>query len=176
MIVFRFTQADGHMICSEMLTSGMVGKEVKLEFSPEWDEYTKTAVFTAGFESRTVVGVSEMVTIPHEVLENPGHTLYVGVYGVAPDGRVIPTIQAQGPHIHRGVDPSGDPSAEPTLPIWAQLQQQIEELKQNGSDGDNSGNSGGGITVTDDGEGNVAITSYGSVNILDDGMGNITIA
>lgn len=34
----------------------------------------------------------------------------------------------------------------------------------------------GGLTITDDGEGNVTITSSGSVTITDDGNGNVTIA
>lgn len=39
-----------------------------------------------------------------------------------------------------------------------------------------SGGGGGGLSVTDDGEGNVTITSSGSVTITDDGEGNVTIA
>lgn len=36
--------------------------------------------------------------------------------------------------------------------------------------------SGGGLNITDDGSGNVSITSSGSVSITDDGSGNVTIA
>lgn len=34
----------------------------------------------------------------------------------------------------------------------------------------------GGLSITDDGEGNVTITSSGSVSITDDGNGNVIIA
>jgi hypothetical protein len=36
--------------------------------------------------------------------------------------------------------------------------------------------SGGGLTVTDDGEGNVIISASGSTQITDDGSGNVVIA
>lgn len=36
--------------------------------------------------------------------------------------------------------------------------------------------SGGGLSITDDGNGNVTIASTGSVSITDDGEGNVTIA
>ena len=35
---------------------------------------------------------------------------------------------------------------------------------------------GGGLSVTDDGEGNVTITTMGGVSVTDDGAGNVTIA
>ena len=43
----------------------------------------------------------------------------------------------------------------------------ITALEQNGG--------GGGITVTDDGDGNVEIIAYAGVSITDDGNGNVTI-
>ena len=119
------------MTVSEMLTSGMVGKAVKLEFSSEWDDLTKTAVFMAGVVTRDVVGVSEIVTIPAEVLAVPGKPLYVGAYGVSADGRVTPTIRVQGPMIEPGAAPSGDESTDPALPVWSQLQAQIDALAEN---------------------------------------------
>lgn len=130
MLTFRFTGASGEMVTKETLTSGTVGKKVKLEFSTDWAGMTKTAVFVAGDVTRDVVGVSEVVTIPAEVLAVPLETLYVGVYGTAADGRVIPTIRAEGPRIEPGVDPSGDRGTDPGLPVWAQLQQKIEEVKR----------------------------------------------
>lgn len=35
---------------------------------------------------------------------------------------------------------------------------------------------GGGLSITDDGKGNVTIASTGAVSITDDGNGNVTIA
>ena len=109
MLTFRFCEAEGKMVTSEVLTSGMVGKEVMLEFSSDWDNLQKTAVFTAGAVTRDVVDVSDVVTIPAEVLAEPLQRLCVGVYGVSADGtKVTPTVRVQGPYIEPGADPSGD--------------------------------------------------------------------
>jgi hypothetical protein len=52
------------------------------------------------------------------------------------------------------------------------LEERIEALEQGGGPG---GASGGGLSITDDGNGNVTIASTGSVTITDDGEGNVTI-
>ena len=129
MLTFRFSKADGHMVERETLTSGMVGKEVRLEFSADWEGLRKTVVFCADGVSRDVVDAGEVVAIPHEVLAEPRKHLYVGVYGVGDNGRIIPTVRAKGPFIHPGADPAGDEGTDPSLPVWAQLQEQIDDLK-----------------------------------------------
>lgn len=130
MLTFRFSGADGSMVVPETLTSGMVGKEVALEFSSDWDGLSKTAVFTAGNVIRDVAGVTDTAVIPAEVLATPLEQLYVGVYGVSDDGKVTPTVRAAGPQILPGVDPSGDAGTDPDLPVWAQLQVQIDDLNE----------------------------------------------
>lgn len=132
MLTFRFSGADGVMVEKETLTTGMVGKEIKLEFSEDWNGLSKTAVFMAGCVTRDVVGVTDTAVIPAEVLEKPLQRLYVGVYGVSEDGRVTPTVRAEGPWILPGIDPSGDEGTDPGLPVWAQLQIQIDELNEGG--------------------------------------------
>ena len=131
MLTFYFSGADGVMREKETITSGMVGKQLKLEFSPEWDDLQKTVVFSAGDVTRDVLWQGNTVTIPHEVLAHPLHKLRVGVYGVSSDGTlVIPTIRALGPEIQPGADPSGDPSTNPNREIWSQLQVQLGDLSQ----------------------------------------------
>lgn len=139
MLTFRFTGADGRMTEKETLTSGMIGKKVRLEFSRDWDNLTKTAVFMAGSVTRDVVGVTDVAVIPAEVLAVPLRQLYVGVYGVSDDGRVTPTIRALGPNIEPGMNPSGDEGTDPELPIWAQIQLEIEQLQEMGVDGEDGG-------------------------------------
>ena len=129
MMTFRFSSADGRMEGEETLTSGMVGQEVRLEFSEEWEGLRRTVVFTAGCESRDVVDPGPVVAIPHEVLAESRNHLYVGVYGVGDNGRIIPTVRAKGPIIQPGADPTGDEGTDPSLPVWAQLQEQIDDLK-----------------------------------------------
>lgn len=66
MLTFRFSGADGTMTEPEILTSGMVGKQVKLEFTADWDNLLKTVVFSAGKVNRDVVYTGESVTIPFD--------------------------------------------------------------------------------------------------------------
>lgn len=129
MLTFRFSGSSGEMTEQEQLTSGMVGKQLLLEFSPEWDSLGKTVVFSNGNVVQDVIYTGTPVTIPARVLERPLENLYVGVYGVSADGKlVIPTIRAKGPEILPGVDPSGDPGTDSDLPVWAQLQAAMGEL------------------------------------------------
>ena len=131
MMTLEFSGADGRLVVAETLTSGMVGKQVKLLFSQEWDGLVKTVVFTAGNVSRDVICMGEMVSIPGEVLEGALLPLYVGVYGVGADGAVvIPTIRVKCPVIQPGADPSGVGAAELTLPVWAQLEALLGDLSQ----------------------------------------------
>lgn len=122
MLTFEFNGVRGVMTRDAPLTSGMVGRPVKLVFSPEWDALRKTAVFRAGDVTRDVLEVSEETVIPAKVLEVPHHRLYVGIYGTNEAGDVvIPTVWAQGPMIEEGTAPSGDPSTEEENPVWQQI-------------------------------------------------------
>lgn len=131
MLTFHFSGADGKMTRKETLTAGMVGRQILLEFSEDWEGLSKTVVFSAGSVTKDAVYTGVPVTIPAQVLEKPLETLYVGVYGVAADGAlVIPTIRAEGPRICPGVNPAGDPGTDPELEIWAQIQSQIGSLEE----------------------------------------------
>lgn len=134
LLTFRFTGSDGCMVKNETLTSGTIGKKVKLEFSEEWRNLKKTAVFMAGSVTRDVLDVSDEVVIPADVLAVPLKQLYVGVYGVSLDGSVTSTIRVPGPMIALGTDPAGDEGSDPSLPIWAQLQGMIGELRNLNTD------------------------------------------
>ena len=123
MLTFRFSGTDGAMTETETLTSGMVGKQVRLEFSPDWDDLTKTVVFSNGSVTLDSLYAHGCATIPAQILEKPLKTLTVGVFGVSNDGNVvIPTVRAVGPEIQPGADPAGDSGTDPALPVWAQLQ------------------------------------------------------
>lgn len=114
------------------VTSGMVGATVAFAFDPEWDGLAKTAVFTAGAVTKDVVDIADVVTIPHEVMAKPGLSIKVGVYGTNADGTVvIPTVCGTITYtVLNGADPSGDPSAAPTLPPWVDLQNRVEKLEK----------------------------------------------
>ena len=133
MIQIHITKACAHL-CSppELLTAGMA-KAVTVEFvfSDDWSGLTKTAVFSAG---RTTVDVLESawdgnkIVVPHEILADAGPIALVGVYGANADGLILPTVWVTLGKVMPAAEPSGDPGADPTLPIWAQLQNQIGDL------------------------------------------------
>ena len=166
MITIHCSRACAHMASPpELLTAGMA-KAVTVEFvfSDDWSEMTKTAVFSAG---RTTVDVLESawdgnkVVVPHEILADAGPIARVGVYGANADGLILPTVWVTLGKVMPAAEPSGDPGADPTLPIWAQLQKQIGDLddlqtynKGNLVDAINEarssgGSGGGGYTIGD---------------------------
>ena len=166
MITIHCSRACAHMASPpELLTAGMA-KAVTVEFvfSDDWDGLTKTAVFSAG---RTTVDVLESawdgnkVVVPHEILADAGPIARVGVYGANADGLILPTVWVTIGKVMPAAEPSGDPGTDPTLPIWAQLQNQIGDLddlqtynKGNLVDAINEarssgGSGGGGYTIGD---------------------------
>ena len=166
MITIHCSRACAHLVSPpELLTAGMA-KAVTVEFvfSPEWDGLTKTAVFTNGKTTVDVLAANwdeDTVPVPHEVLAVPGRHARVGVYGADESGVVLPTVWVSLGKVQPGADPSGDVSADPSLPVWAQLQKQIGDLddlktynKGNLVDAINEarssgGSGGGGYTIGD---------------------------
>lgn len=133
MIQIHINKACAHL-CSppELLTAGMAkAVGVRFAFSEEWDGLTKTAVFT---NRKKTVDVLESewdgnrLIVPYEILADAGLIARVGVYGSNASGVVLPTVWVTLGKVMPAAEPSGDPAAEPTLPIWAQLQEQIGDL------------------------------------------------
>ena len=166
MITIHCSRACAHLASPpELLTAGMAkAVTVQFVFSPEWDGLTKTAVFSNGKTTVDVLAANwdgDTVTVPHEVLAVPGHHARVGVYGADESGVVLPTVWVSLGKVQPGADPSGDASADPSLPVWAQLQSQIGDLddlktynKGNLVDAINEarssgGSGGGGYTIGD---------------------------
>ena len=150
MITIHCSRACAHLASPpELLTAGMA-KAVTVEFvfSPDWDGLTKTAVFSNGKTTVDVLAANwdgDTVPVPHEVLAVPGRHAHVddirhderheqlkrglvGVYGADESGVVLPTVWVSLGKVQPGADPSGDASADPSLPVWAQLQKQIGDL------------------------------------------------
>lgn len=166
MITIHCSRACAHLASPpELLTAGMA-KAVTVEFvfSDDWSGLTKTAVFSAG---RTTVDVLESawdgnkVVVPHEIMADAGPIARVGVYGANADGLILPTVWVTLGKVMPAAEPSGDPGADPSLPVWAQLQNQIGDLedlktynKGNLVDAINEarssgGSGGGGYTIGD---------------------------
>ena len=166
MITIHCSRACAHLASPpELLTAGMSkAVTVQFVFSPDWDGLTKTAVFSNGKTTVDVLAANwdgDTVPVPHEVLAVPGRHARVGVYGADESGVVLPTVWVSLGKVQPGADPSGDASADPSLPVWAQLQKQIGDLddlqtynKGNLVDAINEarssgGSGGGGYTIGD---------------------------
>ena len=166
MITIHCSRACAHLASPpELLTAGMSkAVTVQFVFSPAWDGLTKTAVFTNGKTTVDVLAANwdgDTVPVPHEVLAVPGRHARVGVYGADESGVVLPTVWVSLGKVQPGADPSGDETADPSLPVWAQLQKQIGDLddlktynKGNLVDAINEarssgGSGGGGYTIGD---------------------------
>lgn len=108
---------------------GIVGATVSIEYDdPVWEGLHKTLVFR-GAADMDVLDPGGTVAIPWETVALAGKHLLVGLYGTDALGElVIPTVWADLGEIRSGADPSGDTSADPSLPVWAQLQNQVEAL------------------------------------------------
>ena len=102
----------------EPLTSGSVNAyEARFEFSPDWEGLTKTAVFKAGNEVRSVLlGADGQCTIPWEVLSSHGRQLTAGVCGTRGTDMVLPTVYANLGTILEGAAP-GENARPPTLDL-----------------------------------------------------------
>lgn len=122
MIKVIYNKVCGRCVQSEPLTSGMVGQPIELEYSPDFDGLTLTAVFTNGKTTVDVLNPGNQCVIPHEVLDTVGTLVKVGIYATKGNELVIPTVYAAIGIVLKGADPSGDVSADPTLPVRAQIQ------------------------------------------------------
>ncbi len=115
----------------ESFTSGSVNVyPVKFEFSSDWGELVKTAVFRAGTVSRSILLTENETSVPWEVLEKPGLILQCGVYGARGGAVVLPTVWTDMGMILPGTT-VGESAREPTPDLW---QQMVDALK-NKADG-----------------------------------------
>lgn len=112
------------------VTAGTVGMPVEFTFDESWAGLTKTAVFRAGNQMLDRTGLDSQTTVPWELLRKPGCHLFAGVYGYNADGSLqIPTVWADLGVILPGADPAGEESADPSVPIWKQLQDRAQDME-----------------------------------------------
>ena len=114
------------------IPAGIVGATVDFRFTDDlWAGLQKTVVFRSSV-TRDVLLTGTVAVVPHETVAKPGDTLYVGVYGVdAKNNLVIPTLWTGVGGVRDAADPSGDPGTDPTLPVWAQLDNRMTSLEEN---------------------------------------------
>ena len=115
----------------QRITAGTVGLPVEFVFDSQWDGLSKTAVFQAGRVCKIVENLGAETVVPWEVLSVPGAWLSIGAFGVNADGSVaIPTTWANVCAINISAHPSGDPAADPSLPIYQKLLNAIEDIRK----------------------------------------------
>ena len=134
-ITLKVNGAEIRASVAGTLTSGMVGIPVTIEYDEAWEGLTKNLVCRcskSGFddeEYRSILNVGNTSVVAHEVMQAGKH-LWLGVEGYSPDGTlVIPTTWAMCGVIQRGANTGDDLSADPTLPVWGQLQAQIGRIE-----------------------------------------------
>ena len=116
----------------------MVGIPVTIEYDDAWEGLIKNLMCRCSpwnsdsGEIRTILNVGETTVVAHEVMQ-AGQYLHLGVEGFREDGTlVIPTTWARCGKIECGANTCEDPSADPELPIWNQLQAQLDQITQEG--------------------------------------------
>ena len=78
----------------------------------------------------TLENMKIQTIIPWECLTQAGGKLYIGFYGTDGVNVIIPTVWADMGYIYDSADPSGDESADPHIPLYAELLARIENVEQ----------------------------------------------
>lgn len=128
MIRLSATKAELIVVENEVVTSGAQRVfACAFALSEDWDGLDRTAVFRAGTRSVSVLlGGDNTAEIPWEVLQTPGITLHIGLYGAGADGLVLPTVWAEIGMIRPGAYPGGD-----ALPPTPGAYDQLVEIAEN---------------------------------------------
>ena len=128
----KVSTVQAEVVSQQPVPAGIVGATIHVEYTdPIWDSLRRTVVFN-GCTTKDVLSNETVITIPAEAVARPGTDLLVSFYGVGSGNTlVVPTLRASLGKIQPAADPSGDSSTKPTLPVWAQLQQEVAELREN---------------------------------------------
>ena len=132
-LIVRGAEASAEV--SGILTAGMVGIPVTIDFDDSWEGLSRNLICRGGlgyenFEgiAKTILGIETSAKVAPEVMV-AGKVLYLGIEGYNDDGTlVIPTIWASCGAIQDGAKTEGECSEDPTLPIWSQLQAKLDQF------------------------------------------------
>lgn len=122
------------VVCSQLIPAGLVGGYITVEYADAlWEGITKTVVFQGCVTKDVITGINRVV-IPQEVVARANQKIRVGFYGTKEDGTIaIPTVYGDLGVVVEAAAPSNDPAADPSLPIWAQLAERMENLETEAS-------------------------------------------
>lgn len=126
----KITDVRATTIMALKIPKGIIGATVELEFTgPAWDNLIKNVVFV-GSKEVMILDVANEVPLPTEVVNAENIVVRIGICGVDAENNVaIPTLWADLGTV-KPATPM-DVGYNPQLPVWAQLQQQINVMKGN---------------------------------------------
>lgn len=131
-ITLTLTGASAIAQVEGLIVEGTVGIPVTIGWDENWTGLIKTLVCSGGVGTRVVANVDEQTTLPPEVLQRSPwgrNELFLGVEGHNSDGTlVMVSTMAFCGEILPGADPTPDPMAEVSQPLWAQILQMIGPL------------------------------------------------
>ena len=160
MIEIEVSAAGARLLQSEVLTSGRAGLRCHLHFDEAWDGLQKTAV-VVGSRSQNVLLRDKEFTVPAVCLGRAGDALKIGLYGTNGDGTlIIPTVWVNCGEIHPGADLTTEEEIEvppnllaqiqalaaETAAIAAQLKQDAENGRFNGTQGERGAAGADGVS------------------------------
>lgn len=124
------TGTCARIVSRRPIPEGLIGGYITVEYrDPVWQDLTKTVVFK-GAVTRDVVTEERTVTIPAETIA-AGKRMLVGFYGTRAEGILaIPTFWADLGAVMAATDPSGDESTDPSLPVWADMLEQVQRIPE----------------------------------------------
>jgi hypothetical protein len=115
------------------ITAGIVGAVVRMSYTDDpWDGLIRNVVFRHEGKSVVILNAGKSVQLPAELVAEPSREpVFVGVCGVDADDTVlVPTLWAKIGPVNPSPSLFGEPAADPSLPIWAQLQQADARIEQ----------------------------------------------
>jgi hypothetical protein len=112
------------------LVAGTVGITIDAKFNDEWNDLAKHLVCRNGKVVKTKLDFQNGFTVAPETMIAGGN-LEIGFDGISQDGNIVfPTVWASCGVVKDGANANDDYSADPTNPVWDQLEKQIGDLSK----------------------------------------------
>ena len=111
-----------------LVSTGVNYDTCRFSFGPEWEGYTKTAVFYSDINTEPIsmiLSENDICTIPWESMDKPG-ILYIGVFGIK-DNIEIPTNFVTLRLIQGAAGNNAPPP--PSLSVYKQILDKVAEVK-----------------------------------------------
>ena len=147
MMIVQVNTRQAVVIGREMLTSGSRGIKVKFAFSENWTGYTKIAQFRAGRAEASVMlddGLEPNCIIPWTVLDEPGTTVELGIFGRLDEENITPTVYCTLGQVLEGARNEVAVTTSPPQSLADSVLDKISNGGLGGGSGSGSGSGQGG--------------------------------